>query len=173
MAGKDKKINRVLYGEENDGDSILRTASFVRIFLILSFAVTAAILVSLLFDGEVSNLSVALWLLATVLGVVFALRVGKALEELGRLVEENAKLKGAVLYLCQTHNIQLRDFEETPAQDIPGTEEDGFESMRIEEDGVHFRRAEGPTVQCPFCEHEQPVGTAACENCGQPFFFEE
>lgn len=172
MAEQENKERKLLYGEENDGDSILWIAYFVRIILFLVPVGAVLWLVKLLVNNEVTQLSCLVCLLVIIVGTLFAVLVGKALKELGWLVEENARLKSAVSYLCQTHGIELRDFDEAPAEDIPGTGSDGFETMRIEEDGVHFRKV-GDKVKCPFCDREQPAGGEACENCGQRFFFED
>ena len=172
MAEKDNKERKVLYGEENDGNSIAVTGGVLAILLILGAIVNGAQVVLLLSDNDVSVGELILRIAGIILMIFLAVRLAKAMQELGRLVEENAKLKTAVQYLFETHNIEVHSFEETPTEAIPGGAGDGFETMRIEEDGVHFRRP-GPTVKCPFCEHEQPAGTAACENCGQAFFFEE
>ena len=172
MSEQDNREHKVLYGEENNGDSIAGTGAVLGVLLILAAIVNAVQIVMLLSGGDISALELILRVAGIILMVFLAVRLSKALQELGRLVEENAKLKTAVQYLFETHNIEVHSFEETPKEAIPGGADDGFETMRIEEDGVHFRKA-GPTVKCPFCDHEQPAGGEACENCGQRFLFEE
>jgi hypothetical protein len=123
-------------------------------------------------DKDLTNLGALLAVFTLVVGIVFAFKIGQALRELSRLMEKNAKLEAAVRYLEKTHNFEIKAHEEAPPDEIPGGEEDSFESMRIEEDGVHFRKV-GAIVKCPFCDREQPAGYEACENCGQRFFFED
>ena len=172
MAEQDNKERKVLYGEENNGDSIAGTGVVLGIVLILSAIANVAQIVMRLSENDLSVAELILRLAGIILAIFLAVRLGKALQELGRLVEENAKLKTAVQYLFETHNIEVHSFDETPTEAIPGEAGDGFETMRIEEDGVHFRKA-GPTVKCPFCDREQPAGYEACEQCGQKFFFED
>ena len=172
MAEKDNKERKVLYGEESNGDSIAGTGAVLGIVLILSAIANVAQIVMLLSDNDISTVELILRVVGIILTIFLAVRLSRALQELGRLVEENAKLKTAVQYLFETHNIEVHSFDETPTEAIPGGAGDGFETMRIEEDGVHFRKP-GPTVKCPFCDHEQPAGCEACEQCGQKFFFEE
>lgn len=172
MAEQDNKERKVLYGEENNGDSIAGTGAVLGILLILGAIAVGVYTATLIFDGDITPLGIILRGFEIVIMVFLAVRLSRALQELGRLVEENAKLKTAVQYLFETHNIEVHGFDETPTEAIPGEAGDGFETMRIEEDGVHFRRV-GAAVKCPFCDHEQPAGGEACEQCGQKFFFEE
>ena len=172
MAEKDNKERKVLYGEENDGNSIAVTGGVLAILLILGAIVNGAQVVLLLSDNDVSVGELILRIAGIILMIFLAVRLAKAMQELGRLVEENAKLKTAVQYLFETHNIEVHSFEETPTEAIPGGVGDVFETMRIEEDGVHFRKV-GARVKCPFCDREQPAGGEACENCGQRFIFED
>ena len=172
MAEQDNKERKVLYGEENDGNSIAGTGAVLAILLILGAIANAAQIVMLFADNNISTAELILRIAGIILMVFLAVRLAKALQELGQLVEENAKLKTAVQYLFETHNIEARSFEETPADAIPGGVGDGFETVRIEEDGVHFRKV-GARVKCPFCDHEQPAGGEACAQCGQKFYFEE
>ena len=172
MAEQDNKERKVLYGEENNGDSIAGTGAVLGIVLFLSAIANVAQIVMLLSENDISTAELILRVVGIILTIFLAVRLARALQELGRLVEENAKLKTAVQYLFETHNIEVHSFDETPAETIPGGADDGFETMRIEEDGVHFRRV-GAKVKCPFCDHEQPAGGEACENCGQRFFFED
>ncbi len=173
MSEQDNKERKVLYGEENNGDSIAGTGVVLGIALILAAVAAGIQTLMLVFDNDISPGIVILRVVGIILMVYLAVRLMKAMEALGRLVEENAKLKSAVQYLFETHNIEVHSFDEIPAEAIPGEAGDSFETMRIEENGVHFRKVEGPTVKCPFCEREQPVGTDYCLQCGQRFFFEE
>ena len=172
MAEQDNKERKVLYGEENNGDSIAGTGVVLGIVLFLSAIANVAQIVIGLSENNLSIAELILRLAGIILTVFLAFRLARALQELGRLVAENAKLKTAVQYLFETHNIEVHSFAEAPEQEIPGAAGDGFETMRIEEDGVHFHKP-GSTVKCPFCDHEQSAGIVACENCGQRFFFEE
>jgi hypothetical protein len=172
MAEQDNKERKVLYGEENNGDSIAATGGILAFLLILGAIANGAQIVMLLSENNISAAELILRLAGIVIMVVLAIRLSKAMSALGQLVEENARLKTAVQYLFETHNIEVHSFDETPTEVIPGGANDGFETMRIEADGVHFRKA-GARVKCPFCDREQPVGTDYCLQCGQRFFFEE
>ena len=172
MAEQNSKERKVLYGEENNGDSIAGTGAFLGIALILGAIALAARTVMLINDDDISPAWIVLRIFGIVIIVALAIRLSKAMSALGQLVEENARLKTAVQYLFETHNIEVRAYDEVPREEILGAVDDGFEAMRIEADGVHFRKA-GPRVKCPFCDREQPAGCEACENCGQRFFFEE
>lgn len=172
MAEQNNEERKVLYGEENNGDSIAGTGAFLGIALILGAIALAVRTVMLINDDDISPAGIVLRIVGIVIIVALAIRMVKAMSALGQLVEENAKLKTAVQYLFETHNIEARAYDEVPQEEILGTVDDGFEAMRIEEDGVHFHKP-GARVKCPFCDHEQPSGYEACEQCGQKFFFEE
>ena len=172
MADQENKERRVLYGEKNDGESIAETGAILGLVLILAAIVSAVQTVMLISDHDISPIEVILRIAGIVLQVFLAVRLSNALQALGQLVEENAKLKTAIQYLFETHNIEVHSCSEVSQGEIPGTVDDGFETMRIEEDGVHFRKP-GPTVKCPFCDHEQPAGMDYCDSCGQRFFFEK
>ena len=172
MAEQDNKERKVLYGEESNGDSIAATGGILAFLLILGAIANGAQIVMLLSENNISTAELILRLVGIVIMVVLAIRLSKAMSALGQLVEENAKLKTAVQYLFETHNIEARAYDEVPREEILGAVDDGFETMRIESDGVHFHKA-GDKVKCPFCDHEQPAGCEACEQCGQKFFFEE
>ena len=172
MENNEKKENKMLYWEKEDSDAFRGTAVFAEVLLIL-WAIAAGVRAFVLVNETTkSGLGVIAGLFVLLAGIAFALHIGKALRELGRLSDENAKLRRAVTELCETHNIELRSAEEAPGEALPGLENDGYETMRIEEDGVHFYKAAGETVKCPFCGAETPVGAESCA-CGQRFFFED
>ena len=172
MAEQNQKGRKVLYAEETDAASILLTGTIVKILLILGAVGVVLGVVDRIINYRTTGFGILVGLAAAALLVFLAVRLGAAMRELGKLVEKTARLEKAVLYLCKTHDVELRGYDELPPQAIVGTETDGCESMTIRENGVHFRKP-GPTVRCPFCEHEQAAGIDYCEGCGQRFFFEE
>lgn len=172
MENEEKQDERVLYGEETNSDSVRLTALAAEVLLILSAIAAAVRLIVFFSDKDRTPVGVVLALFALLFGIWFAVLIGNTLRELSLLMEKNAKLEAAVRYLEKTHNFEIKAHEEAPPDEIPGSKEDSFESMRIEEDGVHFRKV-GAIVKCPFCDSEQPAGYEACENCGQRFFFED